>query len=246
MSQEEVLKKKHKLFGNIDFVGELFRKGIISDNILKSVFHCLLGIQEGDEIIDTVDDVNDDTIEAAIQLINKLGADLQQKAAKQEKMRETLELTYGRFKNLQDMTETDPNNRASLRVKLLIKNMFENKNSGWQKSKAGTKELLKKADIEQQVMTAEHQKNMESRNRDYDDRGSGRYGDDRRGGDRRDDRGDRRGGRDDKGPMKKPDGKTGDRRDDRRDDRGGRGGGRGGDKPRFNDRDAAPSKGGQT
>ena len=39
-------KKKHRLFGNIDFVGELYKRFIISEGILKSVFSQLLGMNK--------------------------------------------------------------------------------------------------------------------------------------------------------------------------------------------------------
>jgi hypothetical protein len=38
------LRIKHKLFGNIDFVGELYKEGILSETILISIFEVLLGI----------------------------------------------------------------------------------------------------------------------------------------------------------------------------------------------------------
>jgi len=48
-----------------------------------------------------------------------------------------------------------------MRVKLLIKNMFENRASGWSKSKEENKEIKKKAEIEQQVTKQEQQKLQE-------------------------------------------------------------------------------------
>jgi len=38
------LREKHKLFGNIDFVGELYKASLITEVILSSIFMCLLGI----------------------------------------------------------------------------------------------------------------------------------------------------------------------------------------------------------
>jgi hypothetical protein len=62
------LRIKHKLFGNIDFVGELYKELLISDVILTSIFENLLGIDQ-----QTTSEVTDITIEAALILINKLG-----------------------------------------------------------------------------------------------------------------------------------------------------------------------------
>jgi hypothetical protein len=62
------LRTKHKLFGNIDFMGELYKELIISPVILTSVFEYLLGI---DQL--TTGAVTNIMIEAALILINKLG-----------------------------------------------------------------------------------------------------------------------------------------------------------------------------
>jgi hypothetical protein len=42
--EEEMLKFKERLFGNIKFVGELNRRNLLSENILISVFDMLLAI----------------------------------------------------------------------------------------------------------------------------------------------------------------------------------------------------------
>lgn len=63
------LRYKHKLFGNIDFVGELFHFGLLSENVLNSIFTSLLGI-------DTTNSVSDITIDAALKLVNKLGSNM--------------------------------------------------------------------------------------------------------------------------------------------------------------------------
>ena len=62
------LKTKHKLFGNIDFVGELYKESILSETILISIFEVLLGIEQESK------QVNDLYVDAALKLINKLGA----------------------------------------------------------------------------------------------------------------------------------------------------------------------------
>jgi hypothetical protein len=36
--------QKHKYFGNIEFVGELYKEGFISEIILTSIFESMLGI----------------------------------------------------------------------------------------------------------------------------------------------------------------------------------------------------------
>lgn len=63
--------KKHKCFGNIEFVGELYKEGLISDIILSSIFESMLGIDQ------KADHINNITVEAALILINKLGSTME-------------------------------------------------------------------------------------------------------------------------------------------------------------------------
>jgi hypothetical protein len=161
------------------------------------VFHTLLGFN-----VESDSNVNDNTIDAAIKLINKLGFTLEQKCAdakpeKREQQQSMLDNLFARFKELETMSLEDPKNKASLRVKLLIKNMFENKASKWEKTKNEDNSVKKKSEIANQVLKkAEEKKRMEMENRgggrDYDDR---RYDD--RGKGQRDSRQSERGGRDD-------------------------------------------------
>jgi hypothetical protein len=41
---EREFKTKHKLFGNIEFVGELFKLLIVTEAVMKQVLSSLLGI----------------------------------------------------------------------------------------------------------------------------------------------------------------------------------------------------------
>jgi len=45
----------------------------------------------------------------------------------------------------------DPKAKCSERIKLLIKNMFDNKNSGWIKTIEGNKEIKTRQEIEKLV-----------------------------------------------------------------------------------------------
>lgn len=63
------IRLRHKKFGNIEFVGELFKFGLVTESILYSIFESLLGIG-----CYTVTEV---TIDAALKLINKLGSKLE-------------------------------------------------------------------------------------------------------------------------------------------------------------------------
>lgn len=106
-----------------------------------------------------------------------------------------LDSLFARFKQLELMSLEDPKNKASLRVKLLIKNMFENRATKWEKTKNEDTQVKKKSEIANAVLKkAEEKKRMEMERgggRDYDDR---RYDD--RGKGQRDSRQSERGGRD--------------------------------------------------
>lgn len=152
--------------------------------------------------IDAANDsnVNDNTIEAAIRLVSKVGLTLDQRigaekdAERRAKLVRNNDALFERLTQLETMKEDDPKNRASLRIKILIKNMFDNKQSGWAKSKE-EKKIQKKQEVENQVLKQDAEKRKsdigsgrgdDRRDRDYDDRNrrGGKY-DDRKGGDQR-------------------------------------------------------------
>jgi len=117
-----------KLFGNIEFVGELYRRKILPESTLISVFESLLGISD---MNDTADDL---VIEGAVNLMNKVGVNFQQNvdSAKDKKKEEKLKNFNKIFNRFTDLSKDD--SVISNRVKLLIKNMFSNKKSGWLKT----------------------------------------------------------------------------------------------------------------
>jgi hypothetical protein len=67
-TDEKRMMFQSKLFGNLQFIGELYRRKILSQNIIDSVFESLL-------VMDSTDDskVNDLVVEGAINLMNKAG-----------------------------------------------------------------------------------------------------------------------------------------------------------------------------
>lgn len=67
--KEKALIFKLQLFGNIEFVGELYIRKILLDKTLVSVFEQLLGLDEG--IFESK--ATDQTIEGAINLMLKCG-----------------------------------------------------------------------------------------------------------------------------------------------------------------------------
>jgi len=143
--KEKILRRKHKLFGNIEFVGELHKEYLLSDSIAKSVFATLLKPET----------FTDDTIEAALRFIEKVGPGIEERV-KSEKKTFTLD-DYNKilndFKVAKDMTEVEEGctHLPSNRIQMLIKNMFENKEHGWKKTKDKT-ELKTKEEIERQEL----------------------------------------------------------------------------------------------
>lgn len=78
-SYEKVISRTKRLFGNIEFCGELHKHRILSDSTLWSVFDGLLGLSTGELANKSV---NDNTIEAAIKLITKIGPSIDDKLKK--------------------------------------------------------------------------------------------------------------------------------------------------------------------
>jgi hypothetical protein len=143
--QERDFKTKHKLFGNIEFVGELFKQMLVTDLVMSQVFSSLLGIGQESDL-----NVNDNTIEAGLRLISKLGPTLEKNIIdtkeedKREKLKATVEEIFDRLKQLETLDPEDPKNRASLRIKILVKNMFADRKAGWLKAREDDKKIQTK------------------------------------------------------------------------------------------------------
>jgi hypothetical protein len=176
---------KTKLFGNVDFVGELYRRKLLPQATLMTVFQNLLGMSEENEIIDDL------VIEGGINLMNKVGQAYEENVKragvkKQDEQQRGYQQIMDRFKEVMDYPDETI---ISNRIKILVKNMFSNRDDGWSKSaeinKGGPK---KKIEIQQEV---ENKYKAEAAARNQ---GKG-YGGDRRDGGYND-RGDRRGDRD--------------------------------------------------
>jgi hypothetical protein len=149
--KERELRTKHKLFGNIEFVGELFKFQIVTETIFVSVLESLLGTGIGDD-----QNINDNTIEAAIRLINSNGLTIDRrikeltetKAKRLQTFQEQIGRIYERFAELVKIPDGAPENKASPRIKILIKNMQDNRASGWQKSIKEDKTIKTKKEVE--------------------------------------------------------------------------------------------------
>ena len=119
------MKVKHNLNGNMDFVGEILISGILRDRIAKDIFGMLLEKESR----------TDDTIEAALRFINKIGKALEEKHKSQKV--EKQKFTADEYKEVLDIfreiMKLDVENGVSTRIKMLAINMIENQESGWQK-----------------------------------------------------------------------------------------------------------------
>jgi hypothetical protein len=115
-----------KLYGNLDFVGELYRRKILPETILNTVFESLLGMG------DMTEKLNDLIAEGAINLMNKVGktyeANIKSSKKNQEQKQQKLDIIYNKFHEIENFEDE---NLVSNRIKILIKNMFTNKANGW-------------------------------------------------------------------------------------------------------------------
>jgi hypothetical protein len=65
------LLKKH-LLGNLQFLGELFRRYILKQSVIISVFDLLLGVETQTQE-DYLSFINDSTVDGAVMLLEKIG-----------------------------------------------------------------------------------------------------------------------------------------------------------------------------
>jgi len=92
---------------------------------------------------------------------------------------------FTRFDELQKMSESDPANKCSQRIKILIKNLFSEKESGWAKTKEA-KKIQTKDQVAAQVLKqdAEKRRQQEAGDRNerdrFNDRGDNRDNRDKR------------------------------------------------------------------
>ena len=99
---ETVVLFKTKLFGNIDFVGELYRRKLLPHTTMISVFESLLGISDVEKIDDLV-------IEGAINLMNKVGQNFEEQTKtngkKQQENQEHYDKIIKRFDDIMNFED---------------------------------------------------------------------------------------------------------------------------------------------
>ena len=84
---------EEKLFGNMEFVGELFRRKMVSNGTLIEIFMQLLG---------KAGEVEDLLIEAAINLMNKTGPKFEEEIARQKNKQKKKDEAKGQKNNDKD------------------------------------------------------------------------------------------------------------------------------------------------
>lgn len=103
-------------------MGELYRRTLISDNIIQSVFELLMAVEDPNE--SQKEFINDDTLEGAVNLMTKIGYLIDKKilekgTPKKEEVSKKFNLIFEKFTDYATSWGT-------LRIKLLIKNMQDN------------------------------------------------------------------------------------------------------------------------
>ena len=183
---EKEIGRIKKLFGNIEFCGELYKHRILAESTLWSVFDGLLGLNTGEKANKSI---NDNTVEAAIKLITKLGPNIDEKLKRDtwaDKNKEFTEKIFKQFEYLMNASDrSDDKLNVSQRLQFLIKNMMANKESGWSKTKNKDSEIKTKEQVQEEVYKqaamAEEAQKQEKRGDYYDAKSSGKSYDNKRG-----------------------------------------------------------------
>lgn len=76
------------------------------------------------------------TLDERVREITSSSSQLSEKQKeKKDKLQQNIDQIFARFKELETYSENDPKNRVSQRIKILIKNLFSDKQSNWAKSR---------------------------------------------------------------------------------------------------------------
>ena len=109
---------KKKTQGNVRFIGELLKVGIVVPGVIQQCVETLLGLSSSDPLI-----VTEDNIEGACILISTAGACFEKEKLRQE--------TDKIFRFLGEILAC--NLGISVRVKFLIMNLVDERTNGWKK-----------------------------------------------------------------------------------------------------------------
>lgn len=123
---EEKFKHKEKLYGNIDFIGALYKSFLLPENVVFQVLISLLSMEENSvkKAAPT-----DDMLEAALKFILKVGKVLQERIT--SKNETNVEKQAAIFERFRSMEKDDCGFPISQRFQLLIRNMLDDRSKGW-------------------------------------------------------------------------------------------------------------------
>ncbi|KAJ8901789.1 hypothetical protein NDN08_003995 [Rhodosorus marinus] len=157
------MKAKRRMLGNISFIGELYKKGLIPERIL--VEQCIR------RLLDKIEkDKDEDLIECICHLFTTTGAHLVQVWTKHG----TAEKIDPYFEKI---TELSSDKTLAPRIRFMLKDLLDLRNAGWKQARAQPAQQLKKrAEVQQEVRDEEDtrvQKQASSYGRN-DHRNSGR------------------------------------------------------------------------
>ena len=88
--KDEQTLRQIKLFGNIEFIGELFKCHLLRGDTAKSIFEQLL----------KEDCFVDETVEAAIKLIEKIGASIEEKHKSEKQSKGSSKISPEEYKGI--------------------------------------------------------------------------------------------------------------------------------------------------
>ncbi|KAL7531385.1 hypothetical protein ACHAXR_005262, partial [Thalassiosira sp. AJA248-18] len=233
------MKIKKQMLGNIKFIGELYKLGMLKEKIMRFCVHSLLKLEEYDGGLRSKsgedDDMDEEDHEALCNLFKTIG-----KTIDNPKAQPYMRIYFGKMSTLSN------DQTLSSRYRFMYADLIEMRTKGWKlRREVETAKTLD--EIRKDAERDERKAQMESQQGGYGGRGGGRGGGGRgRGGYDRDGGG--RGGRG-RGGYDNRD------RDDRYDNRGGgrgggggydnRGGGRGGDNRGYDSRGGSNRDGGR-
>lgn len=137
---DDKFKLKEKLFGNIDFIGELYKENLLPEKVILMVQMSLLGADV------KPDKMTEESLEAGLNFIIKIGSIFDERAGKKAASQANGDTIYARFKTLMNGVEGYD---VGQRITLLIKNMLDDRANGWKNARQSVnKKLLTPQEVE--------------------------------------------------------------------------------------------------
>ena len=152
VEQEKLLKSKIRTFGNIRFIGELYKFDMLSKGIMVSCIKQLLGIKdgEGEESVEP----SEEQLEALCKLLTTVGKKLDQA--------EMIPQVDAFFKKLDDIRATS---KIDSRIKFAILDVIDLRKNNWvpRKGIATGPKTLEAARADSEKLAADHMKSLKAR-----------------------------------------------------------------------------------